>query len=298
MNQIAMDQLPEVQLYTIGPEEVSHAAPLLTAEAVEYIREGAAFGMALVEEGEARAAVCARLLPENEAVLDLISLYVAPAYRRRGLGGTLLMELLDETMEATDGSLRWVTASFAPGAEGLESLLSKAGFQIEQDQTVASWQLPVGSLEQSVLMKRSAPPRGKYSLRTLEELSNYHIRQLVQRLKKHRVDDLTPAEMRQALPKASHVLFDPEGQPTACAIFTAKGDGTVFLSQFFVAGGSATAALTVLQAGAKALLAQFPENTLLEIPTLTASSARLVQALLPSSQAVYLNRAVLNLADF
>ena len=77
------EQLPEVELYSIGPNEADHAAPLLTAEAVEAIKSGEAFGMALVEEGEVRAAACARLLPENEEVLELISLSVAPAFRRR-----------------------------------------------------------------------------------------------------------------------------------------------------------------------------------------------------------------------
>ena len=57
-------ELPEVQLYGIGPDEADHAAPLLTAEAVTYIKNDEAFGMALVEEGEARAAVCAGFMAE------------------------------------------------------------------------------------------------------------------------------------------------------------------------------------------------------------------------------------------
>lgn len=55
--------------------------------------------------------------------------------------------------------------------------------------------------------------------------------------------------------------------------------------------------MAVLQASAQALLTQFPGGTVLEIPTLTASSAKLVQKLVPSSQSVPLTRAVLSLAD-
>ena len=69
------EQLPEVELYSIGPNEADHAAPLLTAEAVEAIKSGEAFGMALVEEGEVRAAACARLLPENEAYSPIDGTY-------------------------------------------------------------------------------------------------------------------------------------------------------------------------------------------------------------------------------
>ena len=64
------EPLPEVELYSIGPDEADYAAPLLTGEAVEEIKAGMAFGMALVEEGEVRAAVCARLFPENEIHLE------------------------------------------------------------------------------------------------------------------------------------------------------------------------------------------------------------------------------------
>ena len=289
------EQLPEVELYSIGPKEADHAAPLLTTEAVEAIKNGEAFGMALVEEGEVRAAACARLLPENEEVLELISLYVAPAFRRRALGGTLLMELLEETMNATDGGLRWVTAAFLPGTEGVEPLLAKAGFRMERDEQAISWQLPVADLAASPLMARPAQAPAGCSLHTLEELPDYCLRQLVQELKKNGINDLTAAEMRQALQTGSYVLLDRTGQPKACAIFSRTGEDGVYMSQFFTASGSAAYAMAVLQAGGRALLTQLP-GSVLEIPTLTESSARLVQKLLPASQDAHLTRAVLELA--
>lgn len=288
------EQLPEVELYSIGPQEADHAAPLLTAEAVEYIKRGEAFGMALVEEGEARAAACARLLPENEAVLELVSLYVAPVFRRRALGGTLLMELLEETMNATDGGLHWVTAAFLPGTEGVEPLLAKAGFRMEQDGQAVSWRLPVADLADSLLMKRPAPAPAGCTLYPLRELPDYCLRQLVQELAKNAVADLTVPEMRQALQAASYVLLDRAGQPKACAIFTKAGENGVYMSQFFTASGSAAYAMAVLQAGGQALLKQLP-GAVLEIPTLTESSARLVQKLIPASRAAHLTRAVLEL---
>ena len=289
------DQLPEVELYSIGPEQADHAAPLLTAEAVELLKNGEAFGMALVEDGEARAAACARLLPENEEILELISLYVAPAFRRRALGGTLLMELLEEAAAATDGGLRWAAASFLPGAEGLEPLLAKVGFRMEENKQAVSWKLPVAELADSPLLKRTAPAPVGCSLSALEELPDYSLRQLVQTLKENGIDDLTAAEMRQALQGSSYILLDQKNQPRACAVFSKAGEGVVYLSQFFTAAGSAAAAMSVLQAGAASLLARFPGETVLEIPTLTDSSARLVQKLIPSSRAAYQIRAVLEL---
>ena len=290
------EQLPEVELYSIGPKEADHAAPLLTAEAVEAIKNGEAFGMALVEEGEIRAAACARLLPENEEILELISLYVAPAFRRRALGGTLLMELLEETMNATDGGLRWVVSSFMPGTDGVEPLLAKAGFRMEQDNQAVSWKLPVADLADSPLLQRPAPAPAGCSLHTLEDLPDYCLRQLMQVLKENGVNDLTASEMRQALQNSSYILLDQKNQPKACAIFSKAGEDVVYLSQFFTTAGNAAAAMAVLQAGGKALLAQFSGETVLEIPTLADSSAKLVQKLIPSSRAAHLIRAVLELA--
>lgn len=291
------EQLPEVELYSIGPKEADYAAALLTAEAMELIKNSEAFGMALVEDGEIRAAACARLLQENEEVLELISLYVAPAFRRRALGGTLLMELLEEAIAATDGGLRWVVSSFMPGTEGVEPLLAKAGFRMEQDKQAASWKLPVAGLADGPLLKRPVPLPAGCSLHALEELPDYCLRQLVQALKENGIDDLTAAEMRQALQNSSYILLDQKNHPKACAVFSRAGEDGVYLSQFFTTAGNAAAAMAVLQAGGTSLLAQFPGETVLEIPTLTDSSARLVQKLIPSSRAAYLIRAVLELAS-
>lgn len=293
MVQRTEEQLPQVQLYTLGPEKVDLAAPLLTTEAQTYIKAGDAFGLALAEEGELRAAVCARLQPENEAILELISLYVTPQFRRRALGGTLLLELLEETMEATDAGLRVVTAAFTRGTQGIEDLLSRMGFRIEEDETAISWRLTVKELSSSPLLEHTVELPAGHTLYDLQELSNYQIRQLVQTLQQHGVDDLSAQELREAHPHASHVLYNRDNEPIACAIFSEQGDGRIALTQFFTAGIGSAPPLSVLQAGAKVLMEHFPGDTLIDIPTLTDSSAKLVKRLIPASQKFPLMRATL-----
>ena len=288
-------ELPEVQLYGIGPDEADHAAPLLTAEAVTYIKNNEAFGMALVEEGEARAAVCAGFAPEDEGILEIISLYVVPDYRRRKLGGTLLMELLEKVMSETDGELKGVTVSFLPGTEGVEALLTKAGFVIESDGQVLTFRLPVSELADSPLLKwKKAVPEG-YILRSLKGTSDTTLRQLMEELRRNHVDDLGPEEMEQALADCSFVLLDEKLEPKACAILHEMGEQGLYLSQFFAAEGSTAAGMAVLHSAAKAVLNRFSGETVLEIPTLTESSAGLVKKLLPTSQSTGLMRAVLDL---
>ncbi|MGN0337559.1 MAG: GNAT family N-acetyltransferase [Lachnospiraceae bacterium] len=289
------EELPEVQLYGVGPDEADHAAPLLTAEAVTYIKNNEAFGMALVEEGEVRAAVCAGFTPEDDAILEIISLYVAPDHRRRKLGGTLLMELLEEVMSETAGELRGVTASFLPETEGVEALLTKAGFEIQTDEQVQTFRLPVSELADSPLLKRKKSVPEGCILRSLQGASDTTLRQLAEELKRNNVDDLEPEEMEQALPDCSFVLLNEKLEPKACAIFHAMGEHGIYLSQFFAADGSTAAGMAVLQSAAKALLDRFSGETVLEIPALTESSAGLVKKLLPTSQSTGLMRAVLNL---
>lgn len=292
---MAREHLPEVELYSIGPKEADYAAPLLTAEALSAIRSGDAFGMALVEEGEIRGAACARLLPENDAILELISLYVAPPFRRRALGGTLLMELLEGVMDATDGSVRWVTATFLPETEGIEKLLEKADFRMERDEHSAAWRIPVGSLPDSPLMTLSAPTPAGCTLFKLAEVPGYTVRRLLQELSRNGIADLTASEIGQALPEASYVLLNQTGLPKACAIVVKDGTNSVTLAQFFSAGGTASYAMAVLQAAGRAVAEQLPGDAMLAVPTLTDSSARLVQKLLPACQASYITRAVLEL---
>ena len=295
MNQLEQNQLPEVSIYAIGPQEADYAAPLLTPEAVSMIQCSGAFGFALTEEDEVRAAVCARLFPENETLLEIISLYVAPKFRRRGLGSTLVLELLERTMETTDASIRFLTVSFPADNHAMSAMLTNLGFEITQDETARSWQLELSKLPDCVLMKRPAPLLHDFSLCPLESLPHYQIRQLVQTLKHYHIDMLSTEQIQQANQQASYVLMNKSNTAIACAIFTESTPSRITLSQFFTAYKKPSPSIAVLQACVQKLLEQFPPETVLEIPTLTNSTGKLVQYLLPDSQAVSLNRAVLDL---
>lgn len=294
IGQEQQDELPPVELYSVGPKEVELAAPLLTAEAAEMIRRDEAFGLAIVEEDEVRGAVCARLAPENEICLELLSLYVVPKYRRRRLGGTLLMELLEACEESFDGTIARVEVNFSP-EPGLEALFKKAGFMMEQDEEgVHSHMVLVSTLADSPLMKHKAVlPKG-CTLVSFEKLSRIRIRGIFQTLEKADADYIDLNRLYQALPDASFALLDAEGNPVACAVLSG-GEDRLCLSQFFTAGGSTSAGMAVLQAAVKVLLEQYAA-VWLEIPLLTASSAGLAERLLGGEgKKEQLIRAVLEL---
>ena len=288
------DELPPIEMYSIGPQDVALAAPLLTPEAAEMIRDDEAFGFAIVEEDEVRGAVCARLDPENEICLQLVSLYVVPQYRRRRLGGTLLIELLEACGEAFDGTVARVETLLCP-EPGLEALLKKAGFKLEEDEKgVHSNIVSVSALADSPLMKHKAVlPKG-CTLASFENLSPIRIRKLFRTLESAGADYMDLNQLYQALPGVSFVLLDAKGHPVACAVFSG-GTERLCLSQFFTAGGSAAAGMAVLQAAVRVLLEQYADARL-EIPLLTASSAGLAERLLGGGgERVPLIRAVLEL---
>ena len=155
--------------------------------------------------------------------------------------------------------------------------------------------VPLEKVPDSFLMQKKAALPPHTMLLPLEKFSNHQIHQLVYTLGKHHADFLDSEQIRQAHQQASFVLLNEEAEAVACAIFSAADASRVVLSQFFTAYKNAGPSMAVLQASAEVLLKQFPPETVLEIPTLSASTGKLVQTLLPDSKAVCLNHAVLDL---
>ena len=130
----------------------------------------------------------------------------------------------------------------------------------------------------------------------LEEFSEHQIHQLVYTLRKHHIDMMSAEEISGAHRKVSRVLLDEAAEMVGCVILTEASPEHIVLSQFFTAYKTAAPSVAILQAAAKALMEQFPAETLLEIPTVTSSTGKLVQRLIPDSKAVGLTNAVLDLA--
>ena len=106
MTQKEMDKLPELELYRVDAPQIAKFSPLFTQEAVAELAAGTAAAMIAVEENVACGGICMKPLEgEQEGMLELLSLYVVPEYRRRGVAGTLFLEMMENIFEATDGIL-------------------------------------------------------------------------------------------------------------------------------------------------------------------------------------------------
>ena len=279
MDQTAMEALEAIELYTILPTQADRVFPLLTQEARELIAGEKAFSLCAVEDGEACGAVCARMADGEEDILELVSLYVAPSHRRRGVGITLLLELLDELSDFTGGELRGVRAMFSSSVPGLEQLFQKAGFVLQPMEHALSWRITVEELARSPLL-RSAQGEVRQDLMTLGELTDYQKRRVLLELQERDADYLSLQELLEADGQLSTLRFDREERLLACAVVASQGEGTYCLKQFYCAPNHPAAAMGVLRASAGAMERLCRPDDVLEVPTVAAPSAQLVQRLL------------------
>lgn len=293
----APDKRSALKLFTILPEQAERGKPLLSREAADLISQGQAFSLCAVENGEACGAICARFSEGWQDAVELIHLYVAPSHRRRGIGGTLLLELLGELTDFTNGELCRVETMFSETVEGMMEFLQAAGFSLETEETACTWRIPVAALADAPLLQRktASQPQGLFSL---ESLDSHQRKQLYHNLKRYDADYLSMEELEHAHPKLSYVLLGAGNSLDACSILDVQEEGVYCLRQFFCTPHHTTATLPVLQASARALLTFCPGEAVLEIPTVTEPAVQLVRRLLPKGTA-YRNmvHAVLNLHE-
>lgn len=274
------ESLPELELYAIPPEQAKRLSPLLTGEAQELIARGEAFSLCAVEDGEVCAAICAVLPEEQGETLELVSLYVAPSHRRRGVGMTLLLELIEDAFNLTEGELRRVEAVFDGSGDGLRELFEAADFELAPVADARSFRVSVSELASAPLMQlqtgaaRAAVPFG--------DLASYRLRQLFLTLEQYGAEYVTFAELEQASPRLSFAVYGEDGELEACSVL-GEQPGGFCLKQFFCRQTRLNAALTALRASAEALIARGPEDAVLEVPVVSDSAAQLARKLLAAA---------------
>lgn len=279
MTQKELEKMPELQIYYVDAGQTGKFAPLFTREAAAELAAGTAIGLIAVEEDTACGAICVKPAEDNEAMLELLSLYVVPEYRRRAVAGTLFLEVMETVFEETDGLMHCCSCILAKDDAEMAAFLEKAGFQTEESETAGRFLISGRELRESPLGKyRAYIPQG-YRMTAVWELSAVEKKVLFQKLSEASVAYMTEAELEMTCKEISYVVWNPGNEPVACALFTAQG-GRLVLSQFFIGAGPAGEGVKMLQICAEKILEYYGEETELEIPVLTDSSYRLMEKLL------------------
>lgn len=302
-----MEELGEVQLYYIDNNTIETVENLFPVSVADKIKTGEAFGLAIEEEGEIRGAISAVFYTETDHI-EVLSIYVDKESRRRYLGSTLLLQMIDAVMEETEGELRAVSMSFLENIEGIRPFLDRMGFMMESSEEEGSFFINRESLENSVLNNRrvsygshirSKDYGNDLGSDNYEEgispvswatVSEYEKKKLYRELEKAEIAYMTLTEFIAVNNEISFVKKDVAGKIKACCIIT--GEEKLVLSQYYSENGNVRNGIEVLFAALSALLQVKGEWTL-EIPCMTKSSIRLLENLIPGAERVGYIRAVL-----
>ena len=279
MTQKEREELPELQLYRVDEGQIEKFAPLFTREAAEEIAAASAAAMIAVENDVACGAICVKLVEGQEEMLDLLSLYVVPEYRRRGIAGTLFLEIMEEIFEATDGIVHCCRCLGANDAEGMEEFLEKAGFTAEEEEELGSFITSVGELQTAPVLGYGIKLSKGCELLPVGELSALAVKKLFRVLAEAGVDYMQESELPAACGAVSYVTLNAGKEPTACAIFTER-EGRLCLTQFFMRPGASAEIIKLLQTSIRRAEESYGGDKEVEIPILSASSCRLLEKLL------------------
>lgn len=280
MTQNEMDKLPELELYRVETQQAGKFSDLFTREAAAELAAGTAIGMIAVEKNIACGAICMKLLEDDqEGMMDLISLYVVPEYRRKGVAGTLFLEMMENVFEATDGLVHYCRYVGEKDAEGVTEFLEKAGFAFEEEELAGVFLTTVKELCKAPLNDFRACLPADYRMVSVSELSALEKNKIFQTLSELAVDYMAETELENACQEISYVVFDADREMASCAFFMEDGK-RLCLSQFFIKPGPAGEGVKMLQTCVQKTVEQYAGETEIEIPILTASSQRLMEKLL------------------
>lgn len=279
MTEKELEKLPELQIYCVDAGQIHKFSPLFTKEAAMELAAGTAIGLIAVEGNTACGAICVKQAEDNEAILELLSLYVVPEYRRKAVAGTLFLEVMETAFEETDGLTHCCRCVWTKDREGVAEFLEKAGFQTESPETAGSFRISAKELKECPLGNYRAYMPKEYRMTTVSELSALEKKLLFQKLSEASVAYMTEEELEMTCKEISYVVWNAGNEPVACALFTAQ-EGRILLSQFFIGAGPAGEGVKMLQICAEKLSEYYGEETELEIPVLTDSSRRLMEKLL------------------
>lgn len=294
MTQKEIENLPELQLYCVDARQVDKFSPLFTREAAAELAAGTAVGLVAAEGNTACGAICMKLTEDNESLLELLSLYVVPEYRRKAVAGTLFLEMMEGMFEETDGQVHCCRCICTEELEGMTAFLEKAGFTFEEAEKAGSYRIPLKDLRESPLKSyRAYMPKG-YRMLAVPELSPLERKALFQKLSEISAAYMTEPELEMTCKEISYVVVNDRNEPVSCALFLTNG-GRICLSQFFIGAGLAGEGVKMLQTCAEKLLECYDEETELEIPILTDSSLRLMEMLLGSCKRIPMRTAYFEL---
>lgn len=271
-----------MQLGCIGSEQLAYFSTLLLPDAVQAIERDepvTAIGIAL--EDTACGALAGYV---QNGCFQLISLYVAPDYRRLG-GARLMLSQLEELLEEND--IRAVEISFTGAEQEEESLalfLASMGFVAEDDR---GQNIYTFTLEEVTQAKALSRPAGKsLKIRPFSQLSE----DMLRAAQKRGIALGSPLPERTLLSEQlerelSHA-FIKEGRVEAYAAVDDSCCGVLTLCGLWVGDPSPVVLYSLLKAVISRAAELYPPQTRVAVQAVNDQSLRLIRGLVPGAKKV------------
>lgn len=272
-----------MRLGCIGSEQLAYFSTLLMPDAVAAIERGepvTAIGIA--QEDVACGALAGYV--EN-GCFQVVSLYVAPAYRRLG-GGKLMLSQLEELLRE-ERDIHSMEISYTigePDNETLAPFLAAMGFAPEDDKGRNIFTFTLGQLTGAKVWKPAVSK--SLCIRPFSQLSEYELHAVQKRgiVQETPLPEaaLTSPQLEREI---SHALIR-EGKVEAYAVFDHSCCGALTLCGLWVGDPNPAVLYSLLKTVIQRAAELYSPQTRIALQTVNDQSARLLRGLVPDAEKV------------
>lgn len=228
---------------------------------------------------EADVACASAVLEEMNEEYSLVWLWVAPAYRRRGIGGALLDAVCRFAVQSGGN---WLSIDYSAEEEWsriLSYLLLLRGFRLERV-VLPQYRLHMEALGDVWFMKQMENGQESQSIIPLQRLDVQQLKRIMERLEYQKKYLVSRADFGAADGECSMVLLKEGELKGVTLIRKTDAEGLMCLELFYLDPKYITSGMALLRQTIQAILRQPEELREIQFTCISDSSLQLAQRLL------------------
>ena len=262
-----------MKIYALDKTNIDDFNFLVEYSAAEALKRDEAYGFCVKEKNAHVGALVGRFVDEKE--FEIMSLYVVPEYRRKGVGEKLL-ETLNEVLDGKDANLNISFACTSDSDRELCAFLEKMEFDEYKSLDSHMFSVTIGMLANSKLA--GSKPGSEFI--QFKDLNKKQLSALEKVKSKGYVPRPSGGFTSAAIETDMSIAYFEKDKPLAYVVIEHENDDLLMLSSLYVHDpDQPTTLLKILKSLVYYLTDKYTDDTVLIIPTVTDSSERLVTSL-------------------